>query len=464
MRVQRVLLVGLCGLWVATAVIAGSKPVAVSPGDASKLVLIGDTCPTFSWGQVDGARGYELVVYRLGEDGEEARPVLRETFAGSVSGWTPSLSRCLERGGQYAWSVRAVSRRQPSDWSSPSLFEVAAGPSEVEFDAAVAVVRQYLEERGTAPGRGQDAERAGPPVGAIPSRMKGAAGRAAAETEAPTSALLGAAPAIPEAPATVSLVTEGALGIGTSTPLADLHVVGSPTLGGLLVAPDTTVNQSSELMLAEDDDGTFGMKIRYNGLLGVGPDQNRLEIWGHQSGADSGPWLTIMRDTGRIHAEKWNPDPPCFSDTDRFEDCSNGTVTDGVTGLIYLKDSDCLGPGTWSEAGLASAALAHGQCSLTDGSRAGDWRLQTQPEWQGILDPDCTSGPSLVGNGPAGTCYLASPWATGVAATGSYWSSWTVPSNPAKAGAANIFLGTFTLAGIEKSNDGAHVWPVRGGQ
>ncbi len=64
---------------------ATGPPVAVSPGDASKLALIGDTCPTFSWGEVDGAKSYELVVYRIGEEGEEAEPVLRQTFAGSVS-------------------------------------------------------------------------------------------------------------------------------------------------------------------------------------------------------------------------------------------------------------------------------------------------------------------------------------------------------------------------------------------
>jgi hypothetical protein len=127
----------------ATALFAGSKPVAVSPGDASKLVLIGDICPTFSWGQVDGARSYELVVYGLGGDGEEAKPVLRQTVAGSASSWTPALDHCLERGGQYAWSVRSVGREDGSDWSAPALFQVAA-PTVEEFQEALEVVRQYL--------------------------------------------------------------------------------------------------------------------------------------------------------------------------------------------------------------------------------------------------------------------------------------------------------------------------------
>lgn len=123
--------------------LAAETPVAVSPGDTSKLALIGDTCPTFSWGSVEGARSYELVVYRLGDDSEEAKPVLQETFAGSASSWTPSLDRCLERGGQYAWSVRAIGGSEASEWSAPSLFEVAAGPSEAEFEELLALVKRY---------------------------------------------------------------------------------------------------------------------------------------------------------------------------------------------------------------------------------------------------------------------------------------------------------------------------------
>ena len=80
---------------------AAESPVAVSPGASSKLALVEARCPTFSWGSVARAGSYELVVYRLGEEGEEPQPVFRQNFAGSVTSWTPSLDRCLERGGQY---------------------------------------------------------------------------------------------------------------------------------------------------------------------------------------------------------------------------------------------------------------------------------------------------------------------------------------------------------------------------
>jgi hypothetical protein len=128
-------------LALAGAALAAEAPVAVSPGHASKLARVEARCPTFSWGEVEGAKSYELVVYRVGERGEQAEPLLRQSFPGSVESWTPSLDSCLERGGQYAWSVRAVGGRDASEWSSPSLFDVAPGPSEAEFEEAVAVVR-----------------------------------------------------------------------------------------------------------------------------------------------------------------------------------------------------------------------------------------------------------------------------------------------------------------------------------
>ena len=127
---------------------ASGPPVAVSPGDASKVTMIADACPTFSWSEVEGAKSYELLVYRVGEEGEQAEEVVRQSFPGAVYGWTPSLESCLARGRQYAWSVRVISRKGPSEWSAPSLFEVAPRPSEAEFEAALEVVQQYVAGAG----------------------------------------------------------------------------------------------------------------------------------------------------------------------------------------------------------------------------------------------------------------------------------------------------------------------------
>jgi len=148
-RRRLILIPVLVSLALAGAALAAQAPVAVSPGDATKVALIRDDCPTFSWGEVEGAKSYDLVVYRLGEQNEDEEPVLRRSFPGSVDGWTPALDQCLERGGRYAWSVRAVGGKEASEWSELSLFEVASGPSEEEFEEALQVVRKYLGEETT---------------------------------------------------------------------------------------------------------------------------------------------------------------------------------------------------------------------------------------------------------------------------------------------------------------------------
>jgi hypothetical protein len=126
---------------------AAQAPVAASPGTPAGA-RIGDACPTFSWGGVAGAASYELVVYRLGEDGGRLELALETSLPGSVHGWTPSLDTCLDRGGRYAWSVGAVAADGQSEWSSPSLFDVAPGPSDEELEEALAIVRRYLAVEG----------------------------------------------------------------------------------------------------------------------------------------------------------------------------------------------------------------------------------------------------------------------------------------------------------------------------
>lgn len=70
----------------------------------------------------------------------------------------------------------------------------------------------------------------------------------------------------------------------------------------------------------------------------------------------------------------------------RFIDNNDGTVLDTMTGLTWLQRANCLGKLGW-EAGLDQVnALKDGQCNLTDGSTAGDWRLPNILELQSILN------------------------------------------------------------------------------
>jgi hypothetical protein len=128
----------------ASAVEAGTVPVAVSPGDPSKLVLIADICPTFSWGSVDGATAYDLVVYRLGTEPEGAEPVLQRRISGSASSWTPSLDRCLEAGYSYAWTLRAEGEKVASEWAAPSLFRITPLATVAEMRRTLELLQRQL--------------------------------------------------------------------------------------------------------------------------------------------------------------------------------------------------------------------------------------------------------------------------------------------------------------------------------
>ena len=59
----------------------------------------------------------------------------------------------------------------------------------------------------------------------------------------------------------------------------------------------------------------------------------------------------------------------------RFEDNGDGTITDHLTGLVWLKNAGCAGLMNWYDALTYCNNLAHGSCGLTDGSVAGGWRL-----------------------------------------------------------------------------------------
>lgn len=69
----------------------------------------------------------------------------------------------------------------------------------------------------------------------------------------------------------------------------------------------------------------------------------------------------------------------------RMIDHGNGTLTDSVTGLVWLKQADCINQ-TWAAAVGAVKALANGQCGLDDGSIAGDWRMPNRRELQSLAD------------------------------------------------------------------------------
>lgn len=142
----------------------------------------------------------------------------------------------------------------------------------------------------------------------------------------------------------------------------------------------------------------------------------------------------------------------------RFTDNGDGTVTDNLTGLIWLRNANCFGYIPWLDALNACNSLGDGGCGLSDGSSAGDWRLPASKELESLRHFGF-SRPTL-GN-TAGT----GQWREGDPFTGFqssiYWSSTTYPETPSHAWYMNFNIGH--MGNYAKTNM-YYVWPVRGGQ
>lgn len=118
--------------------------VPLAPNAAGGAQAAG-RCPAFEW-RGDGAAGVEIEVYRVAADAGKALegPVLQHTITGPATRWSAAGGACLAAG-THAWSVRSL---PDGAWSDPLLFDVAGPPSDEELEAAIAVIEQYLAQRG----------------------------------------------------------------------------------------------------------------------------------------------------------------------------------------------------------------------------------------------------------------------------------------------------------------------------
>jgi len=160
--------------------------------------------------------------------------------------------------------------------------------------------------------------------------------------------------------------------------------------------------------------------------------------------------------------------------TPRFTNNNNGTVTDNLTGLIWLKNANCSGAmENWNTAIDYAAALydgctncfgTGGDCGLSDGSKAGDWRLPNRNELLSLIDI-AYYNPAL--SNVAGT----GQWSEGNPFTDvqivKCWSSSTNTSRPGIAGrlglAWGVDFGNGNVGRHGKNSDN-YVWCVRDGK
>jgi hypothetical protein len=157
---------------------------------------------------------------------------------------------------------------------------------------------------------------------------------------------------------------------------------------------------------------------------------------------------------------------PCFGNQ-RYIDCGNGTVTDSLSGLIWLQHADCLPDAEYVAANQSAAGLKTGDCGLTDGSSPGDWRLPTGDEWSAMIAKAVVMGCSTAnGNAPSLTndyglnCLSTGPSSFVGVTADIYSGSSTYEGHLGKVVAALLGPGIVTPFG--KGNV-LRVWPVRNG-
>jgi len=115
-----------------------------------------------------------------------------------------------------------------------------------------------------------------------------------------------------------------------------------------------------------------------------------------------------------------------WSAATRFTDNVDGTVSDTLTGLIWLKDAGCLGSALWADGVTAANHLASGSCGLSDGSAPGDWRMPNLAELESLVDASA-SAPALSPGNPFlnvsnGIYWTSTSYYGGVAGSDKAWA------------------------------------------
>ena len=150
----------------------------------------------------------------------------------------------------------------------------------------------------------------------------------------------------------------------------------------------------------------------------------------------------------------------------RFTKNGDGTVTDNLTGLIWLENADCAAATMDWEAALVFANTLFdgsgthngGDCGLSDASGVGAWRLPNVRELHSLVHYG-VSDPCIPNTAGTGQLVAGDPF-SGVQQE-YYWSSTT--HSGGLSNAWGVLMG-----GGDVLDDGKttlrRVWPVRGGQ
>lgn len=146
--------------------------------------------------------------------------------------------------------------------------------------------------------------------------------------------------------------------------------------------------------------------------------------------------------------------------TTRFVDNLDGTVSDQLTGLLWLKNAGCFSAMDWASAMAAANALTSGSCGLSDGSAAGQWRVPNANELESLVDVS-QSNPAVSATSPF----------TNIDLGHAYWSSTTYTALNSNAFAIRFSDGRW-INGIDSGDSGFNnnkttalngLWAVKSG-
>lgn len=230
-----------------------------------------------------------------------------------------------------------------------------------------------------------------------------------------------------------------------------LRIVFSTLLLCLLIVPTVQAQMQS----LDERNADWANRL----VIGTPPDDDE----GDDEASDCLPYPAMVPKTGQM--ECWTAEYPveqiaCAgtgqdgehqngveSPDPRFTDNLNGTVTDNLTGLVWLQDANCFGTRKWKDALSDAANLSDGSCGLSDGSVAGDWRMPSFKELLSLIDYGQNS-PAL----PLGHPFSAI-W------SGNTWSSTSSDRSPH---AAWFVYFNFGNSGYSGKSAPHKLWPVRG--
>lgn len=136
----------------------------------------------------------------------------------------------------------------------------------------------------------------------------------------------------------------------------------------------------------------------------------------------------------------------------RFADNGDGTITDNLTGLMWLKDADCLGFQSWRFSAfreIDSLNYDPGTCNCQDYTASyNDWRMANVNELESLVHAGQHNTASwLTGQGFVNVQALY------------YWSSTTFAHNLSYARAVNMWVG---YVDRQDKTGAQSIWAVRG--